>query len=66
MKYNKVYIAGAGGMLGSYVYKKFSQIAEVKATDIDVNETWLSYADVRDYTSIENDIMQFDPELIIN
>jgi len=66
MKYNRIYIAGAGGMLGSYVYNKFKQIAQIKATDIDVNETWLSYADVRDYSSIENDILDFSPDLIIN
>jgi dTDP-4-dehydrorhamnose reductase len=66
MKYSKIYIAGAGGMLGSYVYNQFKKIAEVKATDIDVNESWLSYADVRDYTSIETDIIQFNPDLIIN
>ncbi len=66
MKYNKIYIAGAGGMLGSYVYNQFNAVSEVKATDIDVNESWLSYADVRDYNFLESDILHFNPDMIIN
>ena len=66
MKYNKVYIAGCGGMLGDAVYKKFSQNYEVKATDIDTNEDWLSYADVRNYKEIRDSILEFQPDLIIN
>jgi len=30
MKYNRVYIAGAGGMLGSYVKSKYEQGGIVK------------------------------------
>lgn len=66
MKYNKVYIAGAAGMLGKYVYNKFSETCDVRATDIDLNETWIEYADVRDFTTILNDINTFQPDLIIN
>jgi dTDP-4-dehydrorhamnose reductase len=63
----KVYIAGCGGMLGAAVFSQFSKIgAHIKATDIDCNEVWLSYADVRDYISIRNDIFSFKPDLIIN
>ena len=69
MKFNngtKIYIAGCGGMLGQSVYKVFSNIGVVKATDIDINEPWLKYADVRDYHGIEESIKIFMPELIIN
>ena len=66
MKYSNVYIAGCGGMLGSSVYKAFSEENKVYATDIDVNEDFLSYADVRDFSKIEKDIKNFKPDLLIN
>lgn len=66
IEYSKVYIAGCGGMLGDAVYKKFNSKYEVKATDIDVNEDWLSYGDVRDYEEIRKSIVDFKPDLIIN
>ena len=46
---SRILITGCGGMLGEAIYKLFSKICTVKATDIDVNEEWLSYLDVRDY-----------------
>jgi hypothetical protein len=33
----KIYVAGAGGMLGEAFYKIFSDHYELKCTDIDVN-----------------------------
>lgn len=65
-KGTKIYIAGCGGMLGQAVYRVFSDVGVVKATDIDVNEPWLEYADVRDYHGIEESIKRFMPDLIIN
>jgi dTDP-4-dehydrorhamnose reductase len=62
----RVYIAGAGGMLGSDVCKVFSSTYAVKASDIDLNEDWLSFGDVRDRESMEKDIKDFSPHLIIN
>lgn len=65
-KNTKVYIAGCGGMLGEAVHEYFAARTDVKATDIDVNTDWLSYADVRDYWAINDDIVEFEPDLIIN
>ena len=48
-KETRIYVAGCGGMLGEAVYNHFSPIAELIATDIVTNESWLDYADVRDY-----------------
>jgi len=62
----KVYIAGCGGMLGKAVYTYFSEREDVKATDIDVNEDWLEYADVREYVEMKESITSFGPDLIIN
>lgn len=65
-KDTRIYIAGCGGMLGDAVYQQFSSIAQVKATDIGLNESWLSYADVRDYGQILNSVAEFRPDVIIN
>lgn len=65
-KSTRVYIAGCGGMLGQAVYALFAEHADVRATDIDVNESWLSYADVRDYAAIAADIRAFKPDVILN
>lgn len=63
---NKVYIAGAGGMLGTDMCKAFSGTHIVKASDIDLNEEWLHYADVRNKMQMREDIVPFKPDLIIN
>ena len=65
-KQTKIYIAGCGGMLGQAVFELFSSIGKVKATDIDLNERWLSYADVRDFKQISESIKEFGPDVIIN
>jgi len=65
-KDSRIYIAGCGGMLGRAVYEQFSTQTTVKATDIDLNIGWLSYADVRDYNSLNTSIEEFRPDLIIN
>ncbi|MEE9336673.1 MAG: NAD(P)-dependent oxidoreductase [Methylococcaceae bacterium] len=65
-KNTKVYISGCGGMLGRAVYEYFSARTTVKATDIDLNIEWLSYADVRDYSDINDSISEFNPDFIIN
>lgn len=64
-KYNKVYIAGAGGMLGEYVRNSFGK-NHTFCTDIDTNEDWLKYGDVRDYNTILLQIKNYQPDLIIN
>ncbi len=47
-KKKKIYIAGCGGMLGDAFYNVFKSDYEVKCSDIDVNEEWISYLDFRD------------------
>jgi len=65
-KETRVYVAGCGGMLGRAVYEYFNARTTVKATDIDLNIPWLSYADVRDYNSINESIGEFNPDFILN
>ena len=64
---NRIYIAGCGGMLGRAVYSEFSKHNnEILATDIDLNEKWIEYGDVTDYKKIKKQILEFNPDIIIN
>ena len=49
----KILITGAGGMLGKAAYDILSTRYNVIATDIDLNEDWLEYLDVRDIQQFE-------------
>lgn len=65
-KNSKVFVIGAGGMLGEAVYELFSKNTSLKATDIDLNEPWLEYADVREYNPLFKIISHFKPHILIN
>jgi dTDP-4-dehydrorhamnose reductase len=62
----KIYIAGCGGMLGEAFYSQFKSKYEIKCTDIDVNEKWLSYLDFRDYNSYLSDVNSFNPNWLFH
>ncbi len=62
----RILITGCGGMLGNAIHETFSKEFEVKATDIDLNESWLSFLDVRDYNSIKKIIEDFKPNYIFH
>ena len=67
MEKSRILITGCGGMLGSSVYPVFSQTdAQVLATDIDLNESWLEHLDVRDINECEKIFEQFKPTLVLN
>jgi len=65
-KKTRVLITGCGGMLGVAVYERFCKSCIVLATDIDLNEPWLEYLDVRDLDSILKKTAEFKPDLLIN
>ena len=62
----KIYIAGCGGMLGAGFFKMFSPFYELKCTDIDLNESWLSYLDFRDYEAYRKDVLAFQPDYLFH
>lgn len=62
----KIYIAGCGGMLGEAFYKQFSSDYEIKCTDKDVNEKWLSFLDFRDFESYKKDVTDFNPDYLFH
>jgi dTDP-4-dehydrorhamnose reductase len=62
----KIYIAGAGGMLGEAFYRIFKNDYIIKCTDKDVNEKWLSYLDFRDFDNYRKDVEDFDPDYLFH
>ena len=61
----KIYIAGCGGMLGEAFHKQFAD-HELKCTDIDVNDSWLSYLDFRDLSAYRKDVHGFQPDYLFH
>ncbi len=62
----KIYIAGCGGMLGEAFYTQFKDQYELKCTDIDVNEKWLSRLDFRNFEEYRKDVMDFKPDYLFH
>ncbi|NTW13974.1 MAG: SDR family oxidoreductase [Candidatus Moranbacteria bacterium] len=63
----KILITGCGGMLGSDVYRVFSeQYGNIVATDIDLNEDWLQYLDVRDIDMCKDFFEKVKPSIVIH
>jgi len=62
----KIYIAGCGGMLGEAFHSVFSKEFELKCTDIDVNDDWLSLLDFRDYDAYRKDVLAFKPDYLFH
>jgi len=53
-------------MLGEAFYKKFSKSNKLNCTDIDVNESWLSFVDFRDYDSYKKSVREFNPNWLFH
>jgi len=66
MNKGKIYIAGCGGMLGEAFYQQYKDDFELKCTDIDVNDNWLSYCDIRDFEKYRNDVKSFSPDYLFH
>ena len=62
----KIVITGCGGMLGEAVYNYFKGKFEVYATDIDLNEPWLAYLDVRDSEKLSEFIYKIKPDYVFH
>ncbi|MFD2864963.1 SDR family oxidoreductase [Mucilaginibacter antarcticus] len=62
----KIYIAGAGGMLGEAFYRIFRDEYDIKCTDKDVNEEWLSFLDFRNFEAYKKDVEAFKPDYLFH
>lgn len=62
----KIYIAGAGGMLGEAFYNVFKKDYELKCSDIDQNSNWLSHLDFRDFKKYKADVLNYNPDYLFH
>ncbi len=62
----KIYMAGAGGMLGLAFFKEFSNDYDVRASDIDLNEQWLEALDFKDQDSYLGKVKEFSPDWLFH
>jgi dTDP-4-dehydrorhamnose reductase len=62
----RIYIAGSGGMLGEAFYAQFKDSYDLKCTDKDVNDDWLSFLDFRDRDAYINDVEEFKPDYLFH
>ncbi|MCC7009120.1 MAG: sugar nucleotide-binding protein [Acidobacteria bacterium] len=62
----RIYIAGCGGMLGEGFYRVYGGEHELRCTDKDVNEPWLSFLDFRDYEAYRLDVERFNPSVLFH
>jgi len=62
----RIYIAGAGGMLGEAFNRVFKDEYELKCTDKDVNADWLSFLDFRDFDAYKRDVVEFNPHYLFH
>lgn len=53
-------------MLGEAFYVQFKEGYQLKCTDIDVNEKWLSHLDFRDFTAYRKDVLEFKPDYLFH
>ena len=62
----KIYMSGDGGMLGEAFYEQFKNEYDLKCSDIDVNEEWLSYLDFRDADAYRKEVVEFNPDYLFH
>jgi len=65
-KNDTILVTGCGGMLGEAVYGLFKDKARVVATDIDLNEPWLSYLDVSRPDQVDKTLADIKPNIVIH
>lgn len=59
-------MSGCGGMLGDAFYHVFNNAYNLKCTDINISEDWLSFLDFRDIDSYRNCVENFQPDYLFH
>jgi dTDP-4-dehydrorhamnose reductase len=62
----RIYIAGAAGMLGDAFHRVFGEPHTLCCSDIDVNASWLSFLDFRDFDAYRADVLGFRPDYLFH
>ena len=53
-------------MLGEAFFKQFKDEYELKCTDKDVNASWLSFLDFRDFDAYKKDVFEYKPDYLFH
>ena len=64
--FTRIYVAGAGGMLGAAVVDECSADATVEASDLEPRAPWLERVDVSDMVAFGDAVEAFRPDLLVN
>ena len=62
----RIYLAGAGGMLGEAFYHVFKDDYIISCSDKDVNEEWLDYLNFSDYDNYYAEVNKFKPDYLFH
>jgi dTDP-4-dehydrorhamnose reductase len=62
----RIYMAGAGGMLGEGFRDVLGERHELRCTDKDVNADWLSFLDFRDFHAYREEVRAFAPDYLFH
>jgi len=62
----RIYMAGAGGMLGEGFRDVLGERHELRCTDKDVNADWLSFLDFRDFDAYREEVRAFAPDYLFH
>ena len=62
----KIFLAGAGGMLGEAFYHEFLSEYELYCTDKDVNEKWLNFLNFCDKEEYKSQVFKFKPDYLFH
>ena len=62
----RIYMAGAGGMLGEGFRDVLWARHTLKCTDKDVNADWLTFLDFRDFDAYRQEVKAFEPDYLFH
>jgi len=62
----RIYIAGAGGMLGDAFIRHFGRKHELMCTDIDTSDNRIKYCDFRDYAEYSKQVSDWKPDFLFH
>lgn len=63
---SRIYMAGAGGMLGEGFHDVLAARHELRSSDIDVNADWLELLDFRDFEGYRSAVREFAPNYLFH
>lgn len=62
----RLYVAGAGGMLGEGFHRTARETDVIRFSDKDQNEPWLEFCDFRDFEHYSAEVHAFKPDVLLH